>query len=109
MPGRKITDETDAHTCLEAAARSGLPRAQWAHAHGVDARSLNAWRVNLGRRQQRADEPPALRLVELVTGPEPIPATGSGIRVRVGALVVELDRGFDAATLDRLLDLVAPC
>ncbi|RMH19564.1 MAG: hypothetical protein D6701_04850, partial [Gemmatimonadetes bacterium] len=65
--------------------------------------------VNLKRRQQRADEPPALRLVELVTGPQPIPATGSGVRLRVGALVIELDRGFDAATLDQLLDVVAPC
>ena len=39
MPGRKIADEMDAHACLDAAARSGLPRTEWARAHGVDARS----------------------------------------------------------------------
>ena len=35
MPGRKIADEMDAHACLDAAARSGLPRTEWARAHGL--------------------------------------------------------------------------
>ena len=66
MPGRKIADETDAHACLEAAMRSGLARAEWARAHGVDARSLNAWRLNLERRSAEAAKPSELRLFELV-------------------------------------------
>ena len=109
MPGRNIADETDAHACLKAAARSGLPRAEWARAHGVDARSLNAWRLNLERRSGEAAEPPELRLVELVSEVAPRQSARSGVRLVVGELVVEVDRGFDAGTLGRVLDLVAPC
>lgn len=109
MPGRKITDETDAHACLEAAVRSGLPRAHWAHVHGVDARSLNAWRLNLERRTRRAVGPPELRLVELVSGPVVSRSSGSGVRLRIGEVVVEVERDFDVSTLGRVLDLMAPC
>ncbi len=57
MPGRKIAGETDAYARLEAAMRSGLSRATWARARGVDARSLNAWRLNLARRSVRDPDP----------------------------------------------------
>ncbi len=109
MPGRKIADETDAHACLEAAMRSGLPRAEWARAHGVDARSLNAWRLNLERRSAEAAKPSELRLFELVSEAAPPRSAVSGVRLVLGELVVEVDRGFDAGTLGRVLDLVAPC
>ena len=109
MPGRKIADETDAHACLEAAMRSGLPRAEWARAHGVDARSLNAWRLNLERRSAGVAEPPELRLVELVSEAAPRQPVGSGVHLVLGDLVVEVDRGFDAGTLARVLDVAAPC
>jgi hypothetical protein len=109
MPGRKIADESDAHACLEAAARSGLPRAEWARAHGVDARSLNAWRLNLERRSAEAAKPSELRLFELVSEAAPPRSAVSGVRLVLGELVVEVDRGFDAGTLGRVLDLVAPC
>ena len=109
MPARKITDETDAHACLEAAQRSGLPRTEWARAHGVDARSLNAWRMNLERRGQQGPPESQLRLVELVSGEAPVTSAGSGVRLVVGDLVVEVDRGFDPGTLGRVLDVVAPC
>jgi hypothetical protein len=109
MPGRKIADETDAHACLEAASRSGLPRAEWARAHGVDARSLNAWRLNLQRRSAVEREPTTLRLVELVGEGRPATTQASGVRLVVDDLVVEVDRGFDAGTLGRVFDLVAPC
>ena len=38
MP-RKIRDESDAITCLNAVEASGLARVDWAHQHGIDARS----------------------------------------------------------------------
>ena len=109
MLARKITDETDAYACLEAAQRSGLPRTEWARAHGVDACSLNAWRMNLERRGQRRSPDSPLRLGELVSGEGPVTPANSGIRLVFGELVVEVDRGFDLGTLGRVLDLVAPC
>ena len=109
MPGRKIADETDAHACLEAAARSALSRAEWARAHGVDARSLNAWRMNLERRGRPDPPGSTLRLVELVTDETDTRSIGSGLRLVLGDVVVEVDRGFDTATLGRVLDVVARC
>ncbi len=90
MPGRKIADETDAHACLEAARRSGLPRAEWARTHGVDARSLNAWRLNLERRSAVEVEPTTLRLVELVGESRLVTTEASAVRLIVDDLVVEV-------------------
>ena len=111
MPGRRIADEHDARSCLEAAACSGLTRREWAHANGVDARSLNAWRVNLERRAADSVASP-LRLVELVSRDEPTATPkplASGVRIEVDGLVIQLDRRFDSEVLLKVLDLVAPC
>jgi hypothetical protein len=107
MAGRKIRDAEDARACLSAVASSGLRRAQWARAHGVDGRSLNAWRLNLAERVVgAAPAERALRLVELV--PEPV-AEEARYVVRCGSLSVEVDHRFDGATLRRLLAVVASC
>lgn len=112
MPGRRIADEHDARSCLEAVASSGLTRRDWAHAHGVDARSLNAWRVNLERRAAASMNTP-LRLIELVAREDessvPTRSAASGVRIKVDGLVIQLDRGFDSEVLLKVLDLVAPC
>lgn len=50
MSRRTIHDEADARACIAAAARSGLTRPALAQAHGIDARSINAWFQNLARR-----------------------------------------------------------
>jgi transposase-like protein len=100
MEARKIRDEGDARQCLAAAAASGRARAVWAREHGVDARSLNAWRLTLERRTARRP-----RLVELVTTPPP----PSVYRVRCGAFEIETPADFDDASLGRLLRLVASC
>ena len=49
MRTRKIRDEADAKACLAAVRAAGGDRLRWAHAHPVDARSLNMWRVVLER------------------------------------------------------------
>ena len=111
MPGRRIADEHDALSRLEAVASSGLTRRVWAHAHGVDARSLNAWRLNLERRSAASMTAP-LRVVELVAREEPAASpksVASGVRIEVDGLVIHLDRGFDSEVLLEVLDLVAPC
>ncbi len=104
MVRQKIRDAEEARAALDAAARSGLPRATWARVHGVDARSLNAWRLNLERREPL--DPVPLRLVELVAAPV---APTSRYVVRVGGWEVEVDDAFDARVLRRLLDVVATC
>jgi hypothetical protein len=56
----------------------GLTAGEWAREHGIDGRSLNAWRMNLARRtpvKHRADLEP--RLVELV------PIAGQGKEARL--------------------------
>ena len=102
MPRRKVRNADDARSCLDAAERSGLTRAEWARANGVDARSLNAWRLNLGERRPRTE----LRLVELVSAQT---VTAARYVVRCGDLAVEVDEHFDPAVLRRLLVVVASC
>jgi transposase-like protein len=102
MPGRKIRDELDARRCLEAVAGAGTSPLEWAREHGVDGRSLNAWRVNLGRRGG------GLQLLELVETPGAAPA-GVAVRVRCGPFVVEVEEGVGDAHLARVLAVVASC
>ena len=107
MPGRKIRDADDARACLESVEASGLDRVRWAHDHDVDARSLNAWRVNLAQRE-RQDTPKTLRLVELVPTP-PRGREHSGIRICRGPWTVEVEPDFDPAVLVDVLAAVAQC
>ncbi|HHH30269.1 MAG TPA: hypothetical protein ENK57_18270 [Polyangiaceae bacterium] len=108
MAGRRILDEVEARRCLEAARASGLQRAEWARQNGVDARSLNAWRLNLdrARRTPRAERLQELRLVELVPT---APKSSTGCRIRRGDFVVEVDLHFDDEVLARVLAVVARC
>jgi len=66
MARRKINDERDARSCLEEAARCGMTAGQWARKHGVDGRSLHAWKLNLARRDEGGA---SLRLIELLRDP----------------------------------------
>jgi hypothetical protein len=109
MPGRKIKDESDARRCLGAVSESEKSQRDWAHANGVDARSLHAWRLILQRkrragRQQRGELP---RMVELV--PTPTPVSSSPICVRCGRFAVDVPLDFDEDTLGRLLTVVGRC
>lgn len=103
MEFRKIRDAADAENCLRAAVASGLPRPLWARANGIDARSLNVWRLIQARKSRPA--PTALRMVELA-GP---PSAGTAYVVCVGRFRVELGDDFHDATLRRLLSVVASC
>jgi hypothetical protein len=106
MPGRKVRDELEARRFLDAVARSGLERATWAHQHGIDARSLNAWRLVLARKE-REDEAP-LRLVELVPPSRPTPRADP-IRVVLDDLVIEVSADMDEAALIRVLRAARAC
>ena len=94
---RNIEDEADARRCLGAVKAGGGDLVQWARAHSVDARSLNAWRVNLGRRRKP-------RLVELV--PASVPRATARYVLVVGDARVEFDDACSAATLERVLHVL---
>lgn len=106
MAGRKINGEQEARRCLAAASRATGGLATWARAHGIDGRSLNAWRTNL----LRWSVPPsraAPRLVELVpAGPV---ASATRYVLRVGDVRLELGDDFRDETLRRLLGLLRSC
>jgi len=53
---RRIEEELEARRCLQAVAASGRPLAAWAREHGIDGRSLNAWRVVTDQRHREAAE-----------------------------------------------------
>lgn len=110
---RKIEDKGDARACLKAAKSAGQTPTEWAREHGVDARSLHAWRVNLGyaretKRQSGTTSPP--RLVELVPvatpAPEPAPVR---YVVRVGDVEIALADDFVEETLVRLVRSLRAC
>jgi hypothetical protein len=104
MLRRKIEDAAEARACLAAAKASRQKRADWARAHGIDARSLNAWRLNLER---AAVQPTELRLVELV--PTRAHHARARYSVRVADMVIEVDDAFDDDVLRRLISVVASC
>ena len=107
MPGvRKIRDADDAEACLGAAGKAGLAPRDWAHQHGVDARSLQMWRVLLARR--RPAQPAPLRLVELVSAVAPV-AEPARYRLTCNEFTLELVGAFDDRDVLRLLRLVRAC
>lgn len=106
MAGRKIRSAEEARACLSAAANSGMERAAWARQHGIDGRSLNAWRMNLER---QAGDPVVepLRLVELVAAP--VAQRPPSLRVSCGPFEVHVDEDFDERQLSRVLRVLAAC
>lgn len=108
MAGRKIATEAEARACLDEVARVDGDRAAWARARGLDGRSLNAWRINLARRDRRRADPPVLRVVELVPAEVAVHAAPT-YRVGCGVFAVEVPADFDDDVVARLLRVVARC
>jgi hypothetical protein len=119
--GRKIEDELEARHCLSAAEASGLAHRAWAREQGIDARSLNMWRVILARsgstptqrrRRSKRAEVAATQLVELVPASD-ASAAGSGKPARyvlnVDGARVEFGDDFSAPTLRRVLEVLRAC
>lgn len=109
MIRRKVCNEGDARSCLARAACSGQSRADWARQNGVDARSLNMWRLNLERADGARVPATRPRVVELVAAPVSDPSPPARYVVRVGDLGVEVDEHFDADVLRRLISVVSSC
>lgn len=103
---QKIEDERQARRCLKAAKAAGLSAGEWAREHGIDGRSLNAWRINLSRPTSEREVPP-LRLVELV--PAAIERSDARYLVRLGDAAIDVGADFDEATLVRLVRALRSC
>ena len=107
MAGRKIFNEQDARRCLAAAKVARGTVADWAQTHGIDGRSLNAWRVNLARRGVPRARALAPRLVELVPA---APASSAARYVlHVGGVELEVGDDFNEVGLRRLVTLLKSC
>ena len=116
--GRKIEDEREARACLKAAKGENLGR--WARAHGIDGRSLNAWRINLearskstSRRAPRTKAPLAKStpLVELVprSRVELVAPRCARYVVRIEGAELEVGDVFDAEAVARLVRVLRSC
>lgn len=123
---RKITDEGEARRCLAAARKTGERAGAWARAHGIDGRSLNAWRINLARRgsgstsARTATRPPAAMvvrprlgqraaLVELIPAARPSAIGRARYTVYVGEVRVEVGDDFASETLRRIVEVLRAC
>jgi transposase-like protein len=108
MAGRRIFNEQDARRCLAAVRSSRSALAVWARAHGVDGRSLNAWRVNLESRGEPRPRAVVAKLVELVPA-----ATAAAARhpyvLHVGGVELEVGDNFNEQSLRRLVGLLKSC
>jgi hypothetical protein len=121
MPRRKIGDEDEARRCLSAIDAEGGDLSEWARAHGVDGRSLHAWRMNFARwgektpapvRRRRRPAPNAATrsLVELVpTAPVLSSSTPGRYVLEVGNMRVEFADGFSEPTLRRVIEILRSC
>ncbi len=106
---RRIHDESDARRCLRAAASAGKAPRDWAHAHGVDARSLNLWRINLDRRGSGGA--PRAKVVELVAAAVPVRDSRGRSRytLEVGGLRLEFGDDAREATLRMIIEVLRSC
>ena len=105
MLRRKIRNRHDAEECLSAVSVSGLSRVDWARTNGVNARSLNMWRLNIMRGERHAS-PSILHLVELVPSEQP---ERLGYLIRVGSYEIEVNADFDEGALRRILGVLRAC
>lgn len=109
MPGRKVRDEAEARRLLDAVSRSGLGRAVWARQHGINARSLNAWRLVIDKKDRKAGSrrgpSPELTFLELVPTASGTPSA-LALSVHVGDVRIEVPADFAEDHLRRTLQAV---
>jgi hypothetical protein len=125
MARRKIENELEARRCLLAIEGEGGDIRTWARAHGVDGRSLHAWRVNFARwgkgdparrrrRRGSARTATSTGLVELVPATvdqRVLPPSSSACRyvLEVRGTRVEFGDDFSEPTLRRVVGILRTC
>ena len=73
----------------------------------IDGRSLNAWRINLGRSRSDTRARSKLLLVELV--PTTAASSAAGYAVRIADATIELGDDFRDETLVRIVRALRSC
>jgi len=115
--GRRIADEAEARRCIRAAERAGQRAGEWGRAHGVDGRSLRAWKLNLERRRAPAvakrrapkvQPPVASALVELVPR-GPVSTPHARYLLEVGGARLAFGDDVSSDTLRRVLQTLRSC
>lgn len=106
---RNVNDKREALVLLEELEDSGLDLPAFCALSGVDGRSLNCWRHNLGSRPGARREPQALRLVEVVAAASDESPSVAAYKLSVGGVSIEVDDHFRDETLARLLRVAATC
>lgn len=95
---RRVTaEEAEGLVAEWRASKRALPT--WCASRGIDGRSLRYWAGRLDRAP--------VRLVDVT--PRPAGAAGSGLRLWVEGVVVEVGDGFQPDTLARVLAVVRGC
>lgn len=114
---RRIESEAEARRYLRAVERSGLSTGEWARAHGIDGRSLRAWRINLGRRGKsrargsgRKARGAKRTLVELVpTARAGQTSAGGRYVLEVSSARLEFGDDLSVITLRRVIEVLRSC
>ena len=107
---RNVHDEREALALLEELEDSGLELSAFCALYGVDGRSLNCWKHNLGRSRPGPKlRPQSLRLVEVVTSVSDESPSVAAYKLSVGGVSIEVDDHFRDETLARLLRVAATC
>jgi hypothetical protein len=102
---RKVPDALTAQAWLDAASRSGLSRVQWCAQEGVDARSLQCWRLTLARRARQESA-----FVEWVPRADPAALPPAPpLRLHLNDVVIEVSERFSSVSLAEVLRLVRAC
>ena len=93
---------------IEKQQRSGLSQNAYCNAYDLSLKSFAYW-----RRKQRRPSPlsPRLLPVHVIDEAPLAAASGSGVRVQAGGVVIDLALQFDASTLQRVLSVLGrrPC
>lgn len=120
MELRKVADEKEARALLARAARGGMALVAVARAHGVDGRSLNAWKCNLerseGRRpvearpvRQRARRPGLVEVVPSEVLDRRRVRGEARYALRLGRVELEFGDDADPETLRRVVEVLRSC
>ena len=115
--GRKIDDELEARRCLLAARRANQTAGEWARGHGIDGRSLHAWKINFEKGRSTAPQarrstkprPVANTLVELVPRGPTVEVTRARYVLEVDGARLEFGDDASAETLRRVLEILRSC
>ena len=97
---------------IEAFIQSGMKPTEFCASRALPIKTFYKWRKRLGQAlPHKNDEPKQLRLVpiDLKAASAPIQQEcdlSSGVRLGIAGLDIDLDRGFDMNTLERVLELL---